>query len=84
MVFVGSYAHDSLTTQDAERNTFMERWGKIDARNFDQKMSEDDIKVTNNSDKPDQLKSLRELPNLLQPLYEASGSGETAPRPPRV
>jgi len=67
---VGSYAVDAELFPD-QKALFLRQWGEIDVTRFVTRMKEDDIHVTNRSDKVDQLQSLENLSHLLRHFHQA-------------
>jgi len=63
---VGSHAKDDEETQSIQKKMLMQRWSKIRVENFIEKMREDDTRVTNDSDKHQQLDSLNRLSDTMK------------------
>merc|ERR1719284_569722 len=71
---VGSFAEDPELFDDQKR-LFLRQWGNVNVETFSRRMRKDDVKVTNSSDKIEQMKSLENLSAMLSALYMAISTG---------
>ena len=78
---VGSFAEDPELFDD-QKHLFLRQWENVNVETFSRRMRKDDVKVTNSSDKIEEMKSLENLSAMLSALYLVSGVGKPA-RPAR-